>query len=73
MPKQSTPSMLGPIEPHVLYPLTVLQERTGFGNDAMRTARSKGLRVMYAGGRGYVLGRDFIAYLEANSTTSKAG
>lgn len=62
---------LGPIEPHILYPLTDLQARSGMGATALRTARRQGLKVMYTAGRGYVLGRDFIAYIEANSTAVK--
>lgn len=62
---------LGPVEPHVLYPLPDLQARTGLGNAAMRTARRAGLVVKYAGGRGYVLGRDFIEYIEAHGKSEK--
>lgn len=62
---------LGPIEPHILYPLPELQARAGLGNAAMRTARRAGLKVKYAGGRGYVLGLDFIEYVEANGKDEK--
>lgn len=62
---------LGPIEPHILYPLADLQARSGMGSGALRTARQKGLKVLYTAGRGYVLGRDFIAYVEANATATK--
>lgn len=62
---------LGPVEPHILYPLPDLQARTGLGNAAMRTARRAGLVVKYAGGRGYVLGRDFIEYVETNGKDEK--
>jgi len=62
---------LGPIEPHILYPLPDLMARAGLGNAAMRTARSQGLAVKYAGGRGYVLGRDFIAWVAANGKDRK--
>lgn len=66
--KEPKPSTLGPIEPATLYPLTILQERTGFGADAMRTARRNGLRVLYTCGRGFVLGSDFIGFVEATAT-----
>lgn len=62
---------LGPIEPHVLYPLEELKARSGMGSTAMRTARRSGLKVQYAGGRGYVMGRDFILWLEANPKDHK--
>lgn len=62
---------LGPIEPHILYPLEDLKARSGMGAVAMRTARRAGLVVKYAGGRGYVLGRDFIEYIDANGKSEK--
>jgi len=37
----------------------------GFGRHAMRAARRAGLRVVYVQHRGFVLGRDFLAYLTA--------
>lgn len=58
---------LGPIEPHVCYPLPDLKNRSGMGSTALRTARATGLRVRYVCGRGFVIGRDFIEWLEANS------
>jgi len=62
---------LGPIEPHILYPLEDLKARSGMGSAAMRTARRQGLTVKYAGGRGYILGRHFIEYVEANGKSEK--
>ncbi len=62
---------LGPIEPHILYPLADLQARSGMGVGALRTARRQGLKVLYTAGRGYVMGRDFIAYIEANAKPTK--
>jgi hypothetical protein len=41
------------------------------GSAALRTARRQGLTVKYAGGRGYVLGRDFIGYIETHGKSEK--
>lgn len=62
---------LGPIEPETLYPLTELQARSGFGATAMRSARRSGLNVVYAGGRGFCLGRDFIKWLMETGKSDK--
>ena len=62
---------LGPVEPHVLYPLEELKARTGMKATALRTARRSGLKVLYAGGRGYCMGRSFIDWLEANAKDHK--
>ena len=63
--------MLGPVEPNVLYPLLDFMARTGLGRTAMRSARRSGLIVRYVGGRGYVMGGDFIAWLQRNGKASK--
>jgi len=34
----------------------------------MRSARRNGLRVVYVGGRGFVLGRDFIEYIHERAS-----
>ena len=59
----------GPVEADVLYPLADFKARTGLGEFAMRTARRRGLKVTYAGNRGFVLGRDFLDYLTTHSVT----
>jgi hypothetical protein len=64
-------SKVGPIEPHVLYPLREMEARTGLGRAAFRTARRAGLVVKYAGGRAYVLGADFIRYVEDHGKNEK--
>ena len=71
MPKDPSPSKLGPIAPDVLYPLPELQARSGLGTDAMRTARRQGLLVHYTAGRAFVLGSDFIRYVVEHSTTTR--
>ncbi len=52
------------IQPGVVYPLADFQQVSKFGKHAMRTARRKGLRVRYVGGRAFVSGDDFISYLD---------
>jgi hypothetical protein len=59
---------LAPIDPEHLYPLAVFQRISGLGKFAMRTARKRGLRILYDGDEGrrqaFVLGRDFIDFLQ---------
>jgi len=57
------PRDLAPIENGVTYPLTEFQRRTGLGRHALRQARRQGLRVCRMGGRCYVRGEDFNAFL----------
>lgn len=57
-------SVCGEISIDSSYTLEEFQTRTGLKRDGMRTARRKGLRVIYRHGRGYVLGRDWLAYLD---------
>lgn len=59
------------IEPQVLYTLPELMARSGMGKAALRTARQAGLKVRYAGGRGYVKGSDFISYIEEHGKDEK--
>ncbi|WP_166822606.1 hypothetical protein [Thalassoroseus pseudoceratinae] len=56
--------ILEPITGGTAYPLEVFFRMTGWGRDSLRKARRKGLRVRYAGGRGFVMGTDFLAYLD---------
>jgi hypothetical protein len=64
---------IGPIEPHVLYPIDDLKARSGLGIAAIRTMRRSGLQVRYAGGRAYVLGKDFIDYVIKHGKSEKPG
>ncbi len=66
-------SKLGEIQPEVMYPLSDFQERSGLGKAAMREARQKGLKVRRVGRRHYVLGKDFIAYVEEHASVVGAG
>jgi hypothetical protein len=62
---------IGPIEPQVFYPLVDLQSRSGLGVAALRTMRREGLPVRYAGGRGFILGRDFIEHVMQHGKSEK--
>jgi hypothetical protein len=62
----------GEIEPDTLYTLDEIKSRSGMGTAAIRTLRrGGGLNVRYCGGRGYVLGKDFIAAVMANGKTER--
>jgi hypothetical protein len=61
----------GPIVPSVLYPLDLLKAKSGLGAAALRTARRTGLKVRYAGGRGFIMGRDFIQWVEQNGKETR--
>ena len=51
------------IDPNRVYPLPTFMALSGWGRHAMRSARRNGLAVRYVGGRAFVLGADFAAYL----------
>ena len=46
-----------------LYTLEALKKRLGIKDSTLRAARRAGLRVHYKHGRGFVHGRDWIAYV----------
>lgn len=46
------------------YTLSEFMARTGLARAGLRTARQKGLVVRYQGGRGFVLGSDWLAFLQ---------
>lgn len=52
-----------PIDPNSIYPLKHFQQVSGLKDQALRTARSRGLQVRRCGNRCFVLGRDFLQYL----------
>lgn len=47
--------------------LAELSARLGLGPSALRMARRKGLRIRRIGRRKFVLGRDLVAFLEAQT------
>ena len=50
------------------YALDDFKERTSLGDAGLRNARRSGLKVRYCHNRGYVLGVDWIQYLEDQTT-----
>ena len=71
---KSKPSALFPpglISPSDLYHLEEAKARLRWNLTAMRTARRNGLKIRYCGGRGYLLGADILAYIEANGKETK--
>lgn len=48
-----------------VYTLTEFKERTGFKPAGMQKARQAGLKCYYVHTRCFILGSDFIEYLEA--------
>jgi hypothetical protein len=70
-PGTVTRSDLQPIEPAALYPRTVFQRISGFGDGALAEARRAGLKVRYAHGRAFIFGGDAIAYIMENGKAEK--
>ena len=53
----------GVIDADQVYSLGEFRRRTGMGVWALRSARKRGLKVRYTGGRGFVCGQDFLEFL----------
>lgn len=62
---------LAPIESDVCYPLPVFMDITGQGRVALKTARENGLPVRKIGNRKFILGRDWLEYVESHGTTDE--
>ena len=60
----ATTASPGEILADAVYTLEEFGKRMRLGTAAVRTARRQGLIVRHVGRRSYVIGRDFIAYLE---------
>jgi hypothetical protein len=60
--QHSTPP--GYVQADALYTLQELSRRLQLGVSALRQARRRGLVIHRVGRRGYVLGRDLIAWIE---------
>jgi len=52
-----------------LYTIDELKRRLGLSSWAMRTARRRGLKVYKINRIKYVLGRDYIAYVESTGSS----
>ena len=63
MPRSEQPP--GEIAADRAYRLDLFKRLTGMKETAWRTARRKGLKVRRSGAHCWVLGRDFLEYLEA--------
>lgn len=59
-------SAAGVVTADALYTLPEIKERLKLGPHALRMARRAGLKVRRIGRRGYVLGRDLIAFIETS-------
>ena len=57
-------SEMGPIRSGEAYSLEEFQRLIGQAKTAIRSFRLQGLRVIRAGNRRYILGRDWIAFLD---------
>ncbi len=61
----------GRITADAMYTLGEISQRMKLGTHALRMARRAGLPVRYIGRRGFVLGKDLIAYVEASGRDQK--
>jgi hypothetical protein len=59
----SLPVVPGAILPDALYRLDEAAARMGWGAHALRAARRRGLKVHRCGKRGYIAGRDLLAFV----------
>lgn len=57
----------GTITDKDLYSIEEFKQRCGVGGFALFLARLNGLRVLKFDGKKFILGRDFISYLESRS------
>lgn len=64
-PRALSEAKPGIIEAGAVYTLPEFQARMGMSKWAMRSARRNGLKVRRVGKRGYILGKDAIAFIEA--------
>ena len=58
----------GTIDKETVYTLAEFRSRTSMTVSAKRAARRRGLKVHRLGKRGYILGSDFIRFLEEIQT-----
>ena len=71
MAKSGTKKTSGTITDKDLYTIRELQERLGLSTVSIWIARWRGLRVLRIDSKKFVLGRDFINYLEARAPRPK--
>jgi hypothetical protein len=64
---------LGPIDPDQLYPKPTIMRLSGLGQRCLNDAqRSGALRVRFVGGRCFILGRDFVEWVENGKASKNA-
>lgn len=68
---QGTELELGEITADAAYALREFQRRTGMADTALRHARQRGLRVRAVGRKRFVVGADWIAFLEATTSAQE--
>ena len=61
--KQDVADTLAPIRDDETFQQEAFMRRAGWGRHALRQARQQGLRVIKVGGRNFIRGRDFSAFL----------
>lgn len=61
----------GVIRSDELYRFDDAAARLGWGDQARRAARRKGLKVHRSGKRNYVLGKDLLAFITGEATHGK--
>ena len=65
-------SAAGFVDPAQLYTIEALKRCLGIKDATLRAARRAGLRVSYKHGRGYILGDDWIDYVQAPAVTEES-
>lgn len=68
----SSELVAGVIDPGRLYSLETFQKVSGLKRAALAAARQNGLVVLRANGRGWILGQDFIRYLQNQNAERSA-
>jgi hypothetical protein len=58
---------LAPIEAGTVYPLPIFCQRTGLERASLRRMRANGFRVLRVGKRSYVIGGDFLRYIDEHA------
>ncbi len=66
-------SRASPIRIDEVYTLADFQRRTGLGRNGMRTARKRGLPVRQCGRKKYVVGAEWVSFLQGNGDQTTDG
>lgn len=68
--KKPRPETPGTVEPGTLYALDEIKARLRWSLHSMRQARRNGLKVLYIGNRGFVLGGTVIDFIVKQGSES---